>query len=438
LKPKELLGTTFACECGRSHTIPIKCLIYAEDALERLPKVLGSFVDGRSIVLVADRRTWDIVGRDAKETLEQTGWSASHIIVPDAGGSSPVCDDTTCDWLNERLPNADIALAVGSGVINDLTKWSAFERDLPYAVLATAATMNGFTAANVAPAVKGIKTIIGARPPLAVFAIPSVIVAAPFELTAAGLGDTIAKPVSTADWLLNHIFCDEYFCRYCSEMINELEPCYLDRPEEIKNRQPAAIEALFNALLYSGIAMTIVGTSAPASGGEHLLSHTLDMMSSVDGVAHDLHGRQVGLGAIFASALYDHIFKIESPEHHPLPSDIDESFWGNIAENVRQQYGQKKPAIRIIREKLRDRDTWRAFRDAAKQQVRRPREIKKCLETAGAAHTFADIGCSRERLLAAVLHMHEIRKRPNIVDLAWIVGILPDAAGQIIDTWLTN
>ncbi|MBL7186903.1 MAG: iron-containing alcohol dehydrogenase [Phycisphaerae bacterium] len=438
MKPKELLGTTFTCECGRSHTIPIKRLVYAEDVLERLPKVLGSLVDGRSIVLVADRRTWDIAGRSAKEALEQTGWSTRHIIVPDAGGSSPVCDDTTHDWLNERLPNADIALAVGSGVINDLTKWSAFERDLPYAALATAATMNGFTAANVAPAVEGVKTLIGARPPLAVFAIPSVIVAAPFELTASGLGDTIAKPVSTADWLLNHIFCDEYFCRYCSEMINELEPCYLDRPEEIKNRKPAAIEALFDALLYSGIAMTIVGTSAPASGGEHLLSHTLDMMSVVDGIGHDLHGRQVGLGAIFASALYDHIFRIESPKAHPLFSDIDESFWASLAENVREQYEQKKPALRIIREKLRNGDTWRAFRDAARQQVRCPREIKKCLKTAGAAHTFADIGCSRERLLAAALHMHEIRKRPTIVDLAWMVGILPDAAGQIIDTWLTG
>ena len=400
--------------------------------------MLGSLVDGRSIVLVADQRTWDIAGRSAKETLEQTGWSTRQIIVPDAGGSSPVCDDTTYDWLNERLPNADIALAVGSGVINDLTKWSAFERDLPYAVLATAATMNGFTAANVAPVVKGVKTIIGARPPLAVFAIPSVIVAAPFELTASGLGDTIAKPVSTADWLANHIFCDEYFCRYCSEMINELESCYLDRPEEIKNRHPAAIEALFNALLYSGIAMTIVGTSAPASGGDHLLSHTLDMMSIVDGIGHDLHGRQVGLGAIFASALYDHIFKIESPEYHRLPSDIDKPFWDNRAKNVREQYGQKRPALRIIREKLGDGKTWRTFRDAAKQQVRYPHEIKKCLKTAGAAHTFADIGCSRERLLAAALHMHEIRKRPTIVDLAWMLGILPDAAGQIIDTWLTD
>jgi glycerol-1-phosphate dehydrogenase [NAD(P)+] len=438
MNPKDLLNATFDCECGHTHEVPIRKLIYAEDALERLPDILASFVGGRRVVLVADQRTWDIAGQRTRQVLERTGWSVHHIIVPDTDHGSPVCDDITYVWLNDRLPAADIALAVGCGVINDLTKWLAFDRDLPYAVVATAATMNGFAASSVAPAVGGVKTILSARPPLAVFALPSVITKAPFELTTAGLGDTIAKPVSTADWILNHIFHGEHFCRYCSEMIDSLEPYYFDHPEDIKNRKPAAIEALFNALLYSGIAMTIMGTSAPASGGEHLLSHTLDMMSSIDGVAHDLHGRQVGLGTLFASAIYDRIFQVQTLHSHPLPLDIDSTFWGRLAENVRQQYEQKKPIVQTVCEKLTDGKTWRAFIADARRQVRPPHQIKNCLKNAGAAHKFSDIGCSRRRLLAAVLHMHEIRKRPTIIDLAWILGILPGAADEIIDRWLTD
>jgi glycerol-1-phosphate dehydrogenase [NAD(P)+] len=260
----------------------------------------------------------------------------------------------------------------------------------------------------------------------------------PFELTAAGLGDTIAKPFSTADWLFNNIFCDEDFCRYCSEIINSLEAYYFNHPEDIRTRQPAAIEALLKALLYSGIAMTIIGTSAPASGGEHLLSHTLDMMSSIDGVPHDLHGRQVGIGTIFSAALYKRIFQIEIPKSFSFPSDIDSTFWGSLAENVRRQYEQKKSMLETISEKLTDAQTWQTFISAAHDQVRSPNEIKHCLKTAGAAHTFADIKCSRERFLATVLHMHEIRKRPTIIDLAWILGILPDSADEIIDKWLTS
>ena len=438
MNPRELLGKTFSCKCGRTHEVTTKNIIYAETALERLPDVLGSFVDRRRVVLVADKRTWAVAGRRARQMLEKSGWSTEHVIVPDTHHCGPVCDDTTLHWLDDRCPHSDIALAVGCGVINDLTKWLAFNREIPYAVVATAATMNGFAAANVAPAIDGVKTVLFARAPVAVFAVPSIITDAPFELTTAGLGDTIAKPVSTADWVLNRIFHGEYFCRYCSEILNALEPYYFDCPDDIKNRRPEAVEALFNALLYSGIAMTIVGTSAPASGGEHLLSHTLDMMSGIDGVPHDLHGRQVGLGTLFASALYDRIFRIETYNCHALPGDIDSTFWGGLAGNVRQQYEQKIPMLRDMCQKLSDGQTWQAFLAACRRQVRPPRQIKDCLKNAGAAHTFADIGCSRERFLAAVLHMHEIRKRTTIIDLAWILGILPEAADDIIDRWLTT
>jgi glycerol-1-phosphate dehydrogenase [NAD(P)+] len=131
MNPKELLDTTFDCECGRSHSVPIRRIVYAEDALEQLPDVLGSLVEGRRIALIADQRTWRIAGQRAARRLDQAGWSVHDIVVPDESRGSPVCDDTTHDWLNGRLPPADIALAVGCGVINDLTKWSAFEHGLP-------------------------------------------------------------------------------------------------------------------------------------------------------------------------------------------------------------------------------------------------------------------------------------------------------------------
>ena len=49
---------------------------------------------------------------------------------------------------------------------------------------------------------------------------------------------------------------------------------------------------------------------------------------------------------------------------------------------------------------------------------------------------MADIGCTRERIRSAILHMHEIRKRFTIVDLAWLTGVLPDQADDLIDQWL--
>ena len=433
MKTTELLGKKFECECGRVHEVPTRNLVYCEDAFERLDEILGGFVEGRRVVVVADRRTQGIAGEHSQRALEAQGWSVDSIIVPDTSHGDPVCDDLTFRWLEDRMPRCDIALAAGSGVINDLTKWVAFERDVPYAVVATAASMNGYASANVAPTVNGVKMLASARAPMAVFAAPSVIENAPFELTAAGLGDVIAKPVSTADWIFNHIVNGEYFCRFCSEMLNSMEPLYFDHPQDIR-----AVEALFKALVYSGVAMTIIGTSAPASGGEHLVSHTLDMMSSVDGTPHDLHGRQVGVGTLFASAMYERILRIEECECGDMPGEIDGAFWGGLADSVREQYEQKKPAIAAMREKLSDGRRWREFLSACRGHVRSPEQIKDCLKSAGAAHTLADIGCSRQRFVAAVMHMHEIRKRTTVVDLAWMLGVLPAAADEIIDRWLTS
>jgi len=414
----KLLNKTFDCQCGSTHTVPIQEIIYAPDAIESMPDVLARYVQPRRIVLVGDVRTLSIAGKSAGQALERSGWDSDVIVVPDTDTGGPV--------------------AIGCGVVNDLTKWLAFEQNIPYAVIATAATMNGFTSANVAPAIAGVKSILAARPPLAVFAAPSIIADAPFELTSAGLGDVIAKPVSTADWMMNHIFNGEHFCRTCSEMINSLEPYYMEHPEHIRQRRPSALEALINALFYSGIAMTIIGNSAPASGGEHLLSHTLDMLSNVDGCEHDLHGRQVGVGTIVASVLYEKIFQIKSPKCVSIPSEIDTAFWGKLQKSVNLQYEQKKPLLQSMLGKLNDKSLWNEFIETSRAMVRPACQIKDCLKTAGAAHTFADIKCSRERIREVILHMHEIRKRPTVVDMAWLLGILPNAVDEIIDNWLTS
>jgi glycerol-1-phosphate dehydrogenase [NAD(P)+] len=90
--PEQLLDTTFNCRCGRNHTVPIRKIVYSQHALTQLPKTLSSFVDGRRIILVADRRTFDIAGSSAKKILEKNDWSVHQIIAPDSHRGSPVCE----------------------------------------------------------------------------------------------------------------------------------------------------------------------------------------------------------------------------------------------------------------------------------------------------------------------------------------------------------
>ncbi len=437
-----LLGTSFACDCGRTHHVPVRRFLYEPGAVDSLPEVARqSCEDLRHAVVVADVRTWDVCGRQAEEELKRAGIETARVIVPDRAGGGPVCDDVTVRPLVEQLRgmHPDLVVAVGSGVINDLSKWASFQLGLPYVVVATAASMNGYSAANVAPTVAGVKTLIEARPPVAVLAEPAVIEQAPRAMTAAGFGDTIAKHQSNADWVMNHFLLDEYYCQFCAGIVTDLEPLYLDRPQDIREGRAEAIRGLFEALFGTGMAMTLVGTSAPASGGEHLLSHTLDMMAQVRGETHDLHGRQVGIGTLFSAALYERVLAIDSPALNPLPASVDECFL------VRADRGRRRgPAVcrrssrgwSSIRQKIARHDTWDRLRTKLAAEAKSPATIRTWLERAGAAVSMADIGCTRERIRSAILHMHEIRKRPTIVDLAWLTGVLPDQADDLIDEWL--
>ncbi|MDI6449594.1 iron-containing alcohol dehydrogenase [Anaerobaca lacustris] len=439
----ELLGTKFRCDCGRSHDLTVRRFVYDAAAIDRLPDIVRQCA-GHCVraVVVADSRTWEVCGRRVLAALKRTYEDAYEIVVADGEHGTPVCDEATFQTLLARLREAkpEVMVAVGSGVVNDLCKWASFEMGIPYLVVATAASMNGYPAANVAATIAGVKVLLEARPPLAVIAEPQTIAGAPHEMIEAGFGDTIAKHQSNTDWWMNHRLFGEYHCNFCAGIVADLEPLYLDRPEEIKEGDVSAVEGLFAALFWSGVAMTLVGTSAPASGGEHLLSHTLDMIASVRGHRHDLHGRQVGVGTILSAALYEKILAIESPEFCTMPAQVDAGFWSDVAvaEAVARQYEAKRAGLDAVRRHLAERNTWDRLRAELAERSRRPQEIRGWLERAGGATCAAHIGCSTQQLRDAALHMHEIRKRFTVVDLAWMMGVLPDALDDIIAQWLSD
>lgn len=445
MKLSQLLGTTFECQCGRTHRLPVRKFVYDSTGVEQLPGIVRDCTDLASslrVAVVADARTWEVCGRRAFAVLERARFDAVEVIVADGEQGTPTCDDATFGVLLARLRGAEpgMVVGVGSGVVNDLCKWTSFELGIPYVVVATAASMNGYAAANVAPTVGGVKILIEARPPVAVIAEPDVIAGAPQEMIAAGFGDTIAKHQSNSDWRTNHLLLGEYYCDFCAGIAGDLEPLYLTRPEGIRERDASAVGGLFAALFWSGVAMTLMGTSVPASGGEHLLSHTLDMIAVARGHRHDLHGRQVGIGTLLSAALYERILAMETPRLCALPPAIDKGFWGTgpVVEAVARQCEAKKPSLDAARQHLTQADGWDRLRSHLAGLPRSPQTIRDWLKRAGGPTSPEEIGCSREQLREAALHMHEIRKRFTVVDLAWMLGILPDSLDEIMQKWLSR
>lgn len=437
MNPSELLGKTFVCECGKKHSVTIREIIYSEPAVKEAPIIFKRNFEGKTACLIADQRTYAAAGKALAGSLVNAGFEINNLILADGkGGKEPVCDDLTLEYILHQLPDCNFLIAGGSGVVSDLTKWTACKTGKPYAAFATAASMNGYSSANIAPAIKGVKRLVDGLCPAVIMAVPSIINQAPYKLTTAGLGDVLAKPVSITDWRMSNLLFGEYFCPLCAKMISEIEPAYMSNPRDIFLRKPAAMEALFKALLYSGLSMTIAGTSSPSSGGEHMISHALDSTALAQGLGHDYHGRQVGLGTIFACALYERVLALESPQFKLQTEPTNADYWRSLAPIVEEEHALKqKKAPRAV-EQLKKKGCWDELRANARQSVRTPSEIRNCLKTAGAAYRIADIECDRTRFLNAALNCHQMRERYTVIDLARAAGIMPRAADEILEEYL--
>lgn len=432
----DALGPAVASTLADRRASVPRRLLLGENAAQALARELLQETSGRRVCVLFDTRTRTAAGDSCCAALRAQGFVVHEALVPDRDGHSPVCDDTTKLRLLTALPETDALVGVGSGVIGDLVKWVAFERKLPGAIFATAASMNGYAAANVAPAIGGVKTLIHARAHRLIAADPRVLAAAPPALTSAGLGDVIAKTVSTADWKMNDLLYGEDFRPAIAGIIDRVEETFLREPSKLAVADQGAVSGLFEALVYSGCAMTLQGSSLPASGGEHLISHALDMRADAEGGHHDLHGRQVGLGTIFAAALYERVLALPNPRFRTEPLPFDREGWGRIADAVAIHHQKQSARLKETSERLAKGDTWSTVRATLAPMLPKAAWIKRVLREAGAAHRVQDLGIDRDRFLWAVYNGAQMRERFTSLDLAWATGVLPDAAEEIVQQYL--
>ncbi len=428
------LGPKVARDHGDQRERITRALCLGADAAGQLAEELRQDAGGTALVLF-DSRTRDVAGPAVLEALTGSGFTVREAVVPDAPGS-PVCDDLTLELLQTRYAVPDVCVGAGAGVISDLSKWLAFEAGIPAAVFGTAASMNGYAAANVAPTIDGVKTLVHAWAHRVIGTDPAILASAPGMLTSAGLGDIIAKSVSTADWRMNAILFDEPYSDAIASILDDVETRYLEVPGRLATADPDAVSALFEALVYSGCAMTLQGSSLPASGGEHLISHALDMRADAEGSSHDLHGRQVGVATIFVAALYERMLALESPRFNGEALDFDEEGWGRLARAVGPHYRKQTVRLAAAATELREDGRWESLRETLSPIVPSPDRVKTVLSRAGAAHRIADLGIDRERFLWAVFNGAQMRERFTSLDLAWVTGVLPGAAEGIVEEWL--
>lgn len=294
---------TPACpSCGGYHENPLEELWLSARALERL----GEFVGGkgwRRLLVVADANTAEVLGDQVAATLAAGGHDVARLVFPQRAGL--LADETALAEVRAALAAgpADAAVAVGAGTLSDITRYATYLEGRPWCSVPTAASMDGYASSVAAMQFTGVKVTLAAQAPAGIFAEPTVLAAAPREMTIWGLGDLLGKASASFDWRLGHGVTGERYCAIVEARVLEpLRRC-IAQVAAILAGDETSLQVLLDGLVASGVAMTMLGNSRPASGCEHHCSHFWDLLAYRGLREHGPHGLQVGYATGFATQL---------------------------------------------------------------------------------------------------------------------------------------
>ena len=432
---------------GVHYTTFTKVVIVEQRVERRLADVLDRVAEPGVLALVFDDNTWRVAGKAAGEALTDAGRPFVPIrLTPRPGLDAIVCDDEHIALVRQALQEAGArhAVAVGAGTINDIVKMAAFQLGIAYTTIATAPSMNGYTSSIAAILSEGVKTTQPCQAPVAALADPKVMAEAPYRMIASGLGDLYSKPVSNADWRLSHRLLGTTHSDIVMEIV-EAGSALLDG---VAPRLPArdldAVERLTGAIMLSGLAMQAAGTSGPASGGEQLVSHFIDMTSIAFGESHDFHGCQVAVGTVAMSRLYERVRALNPARidvdalvaRHPTWSDwepVIQRRFGTLADSVLPHASKMYPSRDAVRDRLRAVvATWEELFADVGTTLRTSASLEAELRSAECPTRFAEIDVAPDRAWRALLHCKDIRARYTILHLASELGVLDGFAADYV------
>jgi len=421
------------CDCWHKHEIPSVKVLSAENAYSVLAKDCVKTFAKESVLLLDDENTHHAAGASVLELLEKCSVACKPVKLPG--------DSATTDELAEQIYDLSIGhsliIAVGAGTINDLGKYVSDKRGIPFWSVPTAPSMNGYTSSIVAIKVKGVKRTLPAIPPQFIYVDPKVIQNSPLELRQAGFCDVLAKSVSDFDWHIESILFNGTYCSLPSAIASEPESKYIDHPEKILQGDLEAVLGLFEGLLFSGVAMSLAGSSAPASGGEHLISHFFDMRESITGKKANLHGLQVGVGVVLSAVCYQKLATLEEKELKNSAGKMFEadtrkipSVWGSLSAEVEKQFQNKRDRLLQFDSTLPA--NWPKLR-ALFGSVRKPEFFVDLFQRTGLEMTLPSLGISKDEFFLAAISARTIRDRITVLDISAHTGILEDAAVETIE-----
>lgn len=421
-----------------------KHLAIGRDNAGDAARIFRECFPGKQALVVADNNTFPACGKAVYEALTAAGID----VLPPFIYQDPAlyAEYKFVDEVEAALAQTEaIAIAVGSGSINDLVKLASHHLNRRYMSVATAASMDGYTAYGASITYKGSKQTFDCPAPLAVVADLDVIARAPEGMNASGYADLLAKLPAGADWIVADALGVERIDPASWEMVQQNLRDWLSDPAGVARGDAEPLESLVAGLMMGGFAMQHLQSSRPASGAEHQFSHLWDMESHKHNGKSPSHGFKVGIGTVSSARLYEFLYTQDFDTLDVAVSAAAWPEWDAIAreiESIHTVQEIREKSLEEARAKYADRDTiaaqlaqlkavWPELREKLKAHLPASSELASQLAAAGAPNASEQIGIPADRLRDSYRKALHLRRRFTVLDLAHRAGVFARATDAL-------
>ena len=432
-------------ESALQRTTDTKDLIIGAGVVSRTAEMFKKLFPEQKAIIVADLNTWEVAGKAVYASLVEGGVAQEEPFIF-------TNEDLYAEWqhvesLKARLEQTEaIAIAVGSGVMNDLTKYVSFLLSRKYMCVGTAASMDGYTAYGSSITKDGNKQTFDCPAPYGFVMDPVIAADAPKELAASGYADLIAKIPAAADWLLADVTGNEKVDEFAWNLVQDGLRESLSAPAAVHAGDLKMTEALAEGLLMSGFAMQASQSSRPASGTEHQFSHCWDMEDLCFEGKHVSHGFKVGIGTLASTASLEFLLEkdIENLDVDKCveawkswegqEAEIREVFAGmpgHLARGLKEARGKyvDKEGLRQQLEALKA--AWPTLKEQIREQIIPFSEVHENLRLVGAPYEPEHIGVTRERMRKTFSYIPYMRSRFTNIDVVYRCGFMQELTDRL-------
>ncbi len=245
------------------------------------------------VMVVSGPKTRHIAGEAVIDSLVNEGFDVHNITINHASKNSVL-------EVQDLIKNCCLVLGVGGGKVIDVAKLASTRSAVNFISVPTAASHDGIASPRASIKNEAGTVSLKAEPPIGVIADTKIISGAPFRLLAAGCGDIVSNYTAILDWKLAHRLLNEDYSDSAAALSMMTAKMTIKSADAIKEGLTESAGLVVKALISSGIAISIAGTSRPASGSEHKFSHALDIIAPKPA----LHGEQCGVGTIMMMFLH--------------------------------------------------------------------------------------------------------------------------------------